>query len=55
MGNAKVADLDLGAVRGPEEVGRFDVAVDDALVVDYMVLMKIKLTTDRGERTIFEP
>jgi len=35
MRGAKVGDFDLTAVLGPEEIGGFDVAVDDALVMDF--------------------
>lgn len=35
MGGAKVGYFDLTAVLGPEEVGGFDVAVDDTLVMDF--------------------
>ena len=34
MGSAKVCDFDLAAVLSPEKIGGFDVAVDDALVMD---------------------
>lgn len=41
--DAKVGDLDRAVVLGPEEVGGFDVAVDDALVVDCKAASDLRL------------
>jgi hypothetical protein len=35
VGHAKVGDLDTAAVLRPEQISGLDVAVDDALVVDW--------------------
>jgi uncharacterized secreted protein with C-terminal beta-propeller domain len=33
MGNAKISNFDLSTVLCPKEVGRFDVPMDDSLMV----------------------